>query len=151
LLRVGRPVNSDRQDLPTAQQIGDWNLRPPSAAAGPRLALLEGMISMNAAVSPYAALGQSPAASKPQSPAEAAAAKSQAEVADFETYANMTPAQRMQANVMASMGITQQDLNNMTPTQRAAVEQKIEKAAQDTAMQAAQQKAAKGQLADVTA
>jgi hypothetical protein len=109
------------------------------------------MITMNAgAASPYAALGQSQAAAKPNSPADAAAAKSQAEVADFQAYANMTPAQRMRANILASMGLTEDDLKGMDPKQRAAVEQKIAKTVQDAVMQQARDKAAKGQLADVT-
>ncbi len=103
-----------------------------------------------AAASPYAALGQPMAAGKASSPAETAAAKSQQEVADFESYANMTPAQRMRANILASMGLTEDDLKGMSPQQRAATEQKIEKAIQDAVMQQAREKAAKGQLADIT-
>jgi hypothetical protein len=109
------------------------------------------MITMNTgAASSYAALGQSPAAGKPKSPAEAAAAKSQAEVADFEAYANMTPAQRMRANILASMGLTEDDVKGMDPKQRAALEQKIEKAIEDAVMKQARDKAAKGQLTDIT-
>ncbi|MGY3489114.1 ABC-type transporter MlaC component [Bradyrhizobium sp. USDA 4011] len=43
----------------------------------------------------------------------------------FLEYAQMSPMDRMHANILKSMGLSEQDLKTMTPDQRAAVEQKI--------------------------
>ena len=43
----------------------------------------------------------------------------------FLKYAQMSPMDRLRANILKSMGMSEQDLKNMTPEQRAAVEQKI--------------------------
>ena len=47
-------------------------------------------------------------------------------VQEFLNYAKMSPIDRLRANIMKSMGLTQQDLDKMTPAQQQAVEQKIE-------------------------
>src|ERR1700761_2444018 len=70
-------------------------------------------------------------------------------IADFESWANMTPAQRMRANVLASMGLTEDDLKNMTPQQRKAVEDTIQQRIKEEAEHQAQ-KGKTGLVADVT-
>jgi hypothetical protein len=47
-------------------------------------------------------------------------------VQEFLDYAKMDPMQRLRANILKSMGLTEDDLKNMTPEQQKAVEQKIE-------------------------
>jgi hypothetical protein len=47
-------------------------------------------------------------------------------VQQFMDYAKMSPMERMRANILKSMGLTEDDLKKMTPEQQKAVEQKIE-------------------------
>jgi len=47
-------------------------------------------------------------------------------VQEFLDYAKMDPMERLRANILKSMGLTEDDLKNMTPEQQKAVEQKIE-------------------------
>jgi hypothetical protein len=70
-------------------------------------------------------------------------------VQDFLNYAKETPAQRMRDAILKSMGLTEQDLEKMTPEQRKAVEETIEKKIKDAAEQAAEQ-GKRGFVADVT-
>ena len=44
----------------------------------------------------------------------------------FMDYANMSPMERMRAQILKSMGLTEDDLKKMSPEQQKAVEQKIE-------------------------
>jgi hypothetical protein len=53
------------------------------------------------------------------------AAKGNDVVQQFLDYAKMDPMQRMRASILKSMGLTEDDLKNMTPEQQKAVEQKI--------------------------
>ena len=46
-------------------------------------------------------------------------------VQEFLDYAKMDPMARMRANILKSMGLTEDDLKNMSPEQQKAVEQKI--------------------------
>ncbi|KGT78201.1 hypothetical protein MA20_18920 [Bradyrhizobium japonicum] len=46
-------------------------------------------------------------------------------VQEFLKYAKMNPFDRMRAAILKSMNLSEADLANMTPNQRAAVEQKI--------------------------
>ena len=46
-------------------------------------------------------------------------------VQDFLNYAKMNPFDRMRAGILKSMNLSEADLANMTPDQKAAVEQKI--------------------------
>lgn len=71
-------------------------------------------------------------------------------VQDFLSYANETPAQRMRDAILKSMGLTEDDLKKMTPDQRKAVEETIEKKIKDAAERAAEQ-GKKGFVTDVTA
>ena len=54
------------------------------------------------------------------------AAKGNDVVQGFMDYAKMDPMARMRANILKSMGLTEDDLKKMTPEQQKAVEQKIE-------------------------
>ena len=44
----------------------------------------------------------------------------------FMDYAKMSPIERMRAQILKSMGLTENDLKKMSPEQQKAVEQKIE-------------------------
>ena len=47
-------------------------------------------------------------------------------VQQFMDYAKMSPMERMRAQILRSMGLTEDDLKKMSPEQQKAVEQKIE-------------------------
>jgi type IV secretory pathway TrbL component len=69
-------------------------------------------------------------------------------VQEFMDYAKMDPMQRMRANILKSMGLTEDDVKNMSPEQQKAVEQKIEQIIQ----QELQKNAGKtGQVVNITA
>ncbi|WP_050424155.1 hypothetical protein [Bradyrhizobium tropiciagri] len=66
----------------------------------------------------------------------------------FLKYAQMSPMDRMRANILKGMGLSEEDLKTMTPDQRAAVEQKIKELIE----QAFQRNAGKaGQAVDISA
>ncbi|WP_338828085.1 hypothetical protein [Bradyrhizobium sp. 27S5] len=66
----------------------------------------------------------------------------------FLKFAQMSPMDRMRANILKSMGMSEEDLKNMTPDQRAAVEQKIKELIE----QSFQKNAGKaGQAIDISA
>ncbi|VIO76890.1 hypothetical protein CI1B_67680 [Bradyrhizobium ivorense] len=66
----------------------------------------------------------------------------------FLKFAQMSPMDRMRANILKSMGLTEEDLKNMTPEQQKAVEQKIK----DLIEQEFQKNAGKtGQAVDISA
>ncbi|WP_456634692.1 hypothetical protein [Bradyrhizobium sp. USDA 10063] len=67
---------------------------------------------------------------------------------EFLKYAHMNPLDRMRANILKSMGLTEADLQNMTPQQRQAVEQKIKDLLEQEFHKNADKK---GQLIDVSA
>ncbi|MGY3691207.1 hypothetical protein ACVIGA_001287 [Bradyrhizobium sp. USDA 3240] len=67
---------------------------------------------------------------------------------EFLKYAQMSPMDRMRANILKSMGLSEQDLKAMTPDQLAAVEQKIKQLIE----QSFQKNAGKaGQAVDISA
>jgi hypothetical protein len=69
-------------------------------------------------------------------------------VQEFLDYAKMDPMARMRANILKSMGLTEDDLKNMSPEQQKAVEQKIEQIIQ----QQLQKNAGKtGQVVNISA
>jgi hypothetical protein len=91
------------------------------------------------------------AASSPSPSAGAAGGAGGANaVSNFLAYADMTPAQRMQADILKSMGLTQDDLNKMSPDKRKAVEATIQERLKEATLRAAQN-GKTGQLADITA
>jgi hypothetical protein len=55
-----------------------------------------------------------------------AASQDNSVVQDFLNYAKMSPAERLRASILKGMGLTEQQLDQMPPAQRQAVEQKIE-------------------------
>ncbi|MBR0874560.1 hypothetical protein JQ633_29675 [Bradyrhizobium tropiciagri] len=66
----------------------------------------------------------------------------------FLKYAQMSPMDRMRANILKSMGLSEEDLKNMTPEQQKAVEQKIK----DLIEQQFEKNAGKaGQTVDISA
>ncbi len=66
----------------------------------------------------------------------------------FLKYAQMSPMDRMRANILKSMGLTEEDLKNMSPDQQQMIKQKIK----DLIEQQVQKNADKqGQLVDVSA
>jgi hypothetical protein len=67
---------------------------------------------------------------------------------DFLNYAKMSPIERLRANIMKSMGLTQQQFDSMTPAQQQAVEQKIEQLIKQELQKNAN---ASGQLVDQSA
>lgn len=75
----------------------------------------------SAGASPYVAPG-------PQaSPASGQLPRSKAEsvVDEFRAYAQMTPAEKMRAAILGSMGLSEDDLKAMDPKERAKIEEKI--------------------------
>jgi hypothetical protein len=69
-------------------------------------------------------------------------------VQEFLDYAKMDPIARMRASILKSMGLTEDDVKNMSPEQQKAVEQKIAQMIQ----QELQKNAGKtGQVVDVSA
>ncbi|SFM68452.1 MULTISPECIES: hypothetical protein [Rugamonas] len=55
----------------------------------------------------------------------AATAAESGPAAELAAYAKMTPAQRMRASVLSSMGLKESDLANMSAADRQAIEEKI--------------------------
>jgi hypothetical protein len=69
-------------------------------------------------------------------------------VQDFLNYAKETPAERLRASILKSMGMTEQQLDQMPPAQRQAIEKKID----DIIKQKLQQSGGDpGQLVNVSA
>jgi len=57
--------------------------------------------------------------------AQGPSAKPSAAVQAFRDYAKMTPAEKMRASILGSMGLTEDQLKAMDPKERAKVEEKI--------------------------
>ena len=72
----------------------------------------------SAGATPYVA----PQTSPQVTPAKTAGDKA---VQDFMAYAKMTPAEKMRASILGSMGLTEDDLKAMDPKEREKVEAKI--------------------------
>lgn len=86
-------------------------------------------------------------ASQPAVPAADSSANGNSTATSFQSllgqltgYVNETPAQRMQTSILAQLGITPQQLQNMSPQEREKVEAKV-KELMKTEMQAQQQQA----------
>ena len=78
-------------------------------------------------------------------PAPDSSAKEDVE-SEFLAYARMSPAERMRDNILKSMGLTEDDVNAMSPADRQKLEDKIKELIKQQ-MEAAAKK--KGQLLDV--
>ena len=61
-------------------------------------------------------------------------------VADFMAYANMTPAQKMRASILGSMGLTEDSLKAMDPKEREKIEAKIKDLIQQKVEQSVEKK-----------
>ena len=79
--------------------------------------------------------------------AEQIAAKSPAE--DFLEYARMTPAERIRASILDEMGITEEELEQMGPEERKAIEKVIAERTKEKVEQATEKRT--GMLIDVQA
>jgi basic membrane lipoprotein Med (substrate-binding protein (PBP1-ABC) superfamily) len=66
----------------------------------------------------------------------------------FLDLANMNPMDRMRAGILKSMGLTEDDVKNMSPQQQQAVEQKIREMIEQEFQKNTDKK---GQLVDVSA
>lgn len=82
--------------------------------------------------SPYAA--PSPFSTTPT------AKKADTAVQDFMAYAHMTPAEKMRAAILGSMGLTEDQLKAMDPKERAKVEEKIKELIQQKVEQSTEKK-----------
>jgi hypothetical protein len=69
----------------------------------------------------------------------------------FTNYMSETPAQHMRDSILKSMGLTQDDLDKMSPEKRKAVEDEIAKRLKDQALQQTNNQKKTGVLVDVTA
>jgi len=69
-------------------------------------------------------------------------------VQEFLDYAKMNPMERMRANILKGMGMTEDDLKNMSPEQQKAVEQKIAQLIQQQLQKSANKT---GQVVDISA
>jgi phenylacetate-coenzyme A ligase PaaK-like adenylate-forming protein len=69
-------------------------------------------------------------------------------VQEFLNYAKMSPADRLRANIMKSMGLTQQQFDALSPAEQQAVEQKIEQVIKQEMQQNADKT---GQLVNISA
>jgi hypothetical protein len=66
----------------------------------------------------------------------------------FLKYARMSPGERMMASILGSMGLTQDDLNAMSPAERQKVEEKIRQLIEQKMKEVQKEK---GQLVDFAA
>ena len=66
--------------------------------------------------------------------------KADTAVADFMAYAKMTPAQKMRAAILGSMGLTEDSLKAMDPKDRSKVEEKIKALIQQKVEQSVEKK-----------
>ena len=101
--------------------------------------------SANGTSSTAATTGSSPTATSATNGLDAS---SDNVVQQFMEYAKMSPMERMRAQILKSMGLTEDDLKRMSPEQQKAVEQKIEQIIKQELQKNAGQT---GQVVDVSA
>jgi hypothetical protein len=94
-----------------------------------------------ATASPYAAPAASGVTSAPK--------KADTAVQDFMAFAQMTPAQKMRATILGSMGLTEDGLKAMDPKDRAKIEEKIKELIQQKVEQSVEKKT--GMAVDIKA
>ena len=69
----------------------------------------------------------SPAATNtPPKPSNLSSSSAQSVTQQFLAYANMTPAQRMQADMLSQLGITEAEYKAMSPAEQQKVDEKIQ-------------------------
>jgi hypothetical protein len=91
----------------------------------------------------------SPTAGLPSTPASSSDDSSAAQW--FSNYMSETPAQHVRDAILKSLGLTQDDLDKMSPEKRKAIEDEIAKKLKDQALQQTNNKTKSGVLVDVTA
>jgi hypothetical protein len=69
----------------------------------------------------------------------------------FLAYARMSPADRMRASILSSMGMTEDQLKNMSPEQQKVVEQKIEQLIKQAAQKQIEKNGGSGLSIDIKA
>lgn len=67
---------------------------------------------------------------------EQAGAKPKTSYQELEDYVNMTPAQRMRADLLKKLGLTEDDLASMSPAERQGVEAKLQELVQQQMQEA---------------
>jgi hypothetical protein len=95
-----------------------------------------------------AASGTGATTGSSSSPTQGLTPKADDVVQQFMDYAKMSPMERMRAQILKSMGLTEDDLKKMSPEQQKAVEQKIE---QMIKQQLQKNAGTTGQVVDVSA
>jgi hypothetical protein len=127
------------------------------AAAMARLLLRLGRDEWNAKMqissspSPFGLSSPSPAGGSgtgAKASGSASASQDNSVVQDFLNYAKESPAERLRASILKSMGLTEQQLDQMPPAQRQAVEKKIEEIIKQKLQQSGSQP---GQLVNASA
>ena len=86
-------------------------------------------MQISSSPSPFGLSSPSPAAGSgtgAKASNSASASQDNGVVQDFLNYAKESPAERLRASILKSMGLTQDQLDKMPPAQRQAVEKKIE-------------------------
>jgi hypothetical protein len=86
------------------------------------------------------ATGASPYAAPSPTGVTAAPKKADTAVEDFMAFARMTPAQKMRAAILGSMGLTEDGLKAMEPKERAKIEEKIKQLIQQKVEQSVEKK-----------
>jgi hypothetical protein len=92
--------------------------------------------------SPTFSSTSSPASSLSQPTSTGSAAKpTNSVVQQFLQYANMTPAQRMQADMLSQLGLTEDQFKAMTPAEQQKVEAKIQQMVKQQAQESGEKRA----------
>ena len=81
--------------------------------------------------------------------ATSTAAKSNSQ--QLEDYVNMTPEQRMRADLLKKLGVTEEELASMPPEERAGIEAKMKEMVQELAQKAAAEQQAGTRRVDTVA
>ncbi|WP_296948956.1 hypothetical protein [uncultured Massilia sp.] len=76
---------------------------------------------------------------------EQAGVKPKTSYQELEDYVNMTPAQRMRADLLKKLGLTEDDLANMSPEARQGVEAKLQELVQQQMRETKEKQQAKQQ------
>jgi len=98
-------------------------------------------IGSSASAGAYSGLSASPSAPMNQTSAKD----------EFLKYAAMSPAEKMRANMLASLGVTEEELKAMSPEERAKIEQKLKDMIKQQVENDPNKKDKTGQIADILA
>jgi hypothetical protein len=104
LLRLGRDEWNAAMQISSAGSYYGLTSRSPASNSSPTGSAVAGATASNSA----------------------AASQDNSVVQDFLNYAKESPAERLRTSILKSMGLTEQQLDQMPPAQRQAVEKKIE-------------------------